>query len=165
MSKWQSLVLTLLLAGCSERPRGAACVIVPSGFRGPIQIQGNVPSGSTPGVKGDCDVFRIPPSGVLQLRCPQPGETWRNWAAAFSDGAPLLEQSQLDSAEASGTLAKIAFNKQKDPVLWTLWADDTGSLWLYVGTEAEYKRVLAGRRMLLVPGQVVGPSGRNDRAH
>lgn len=153
MSKLLAQVLTLFLAGCGERPRGA-CVIVPSGFKGAIQIQGNVPGGSAPVMRGDCDVFRIPATGLLQLQSAQPGETWRSWTAEFSDGTSLLEQSQLISAEASGT--KISFNGQTDPVLWTLRADDTGSLWLYVGTEAEYK---VAREMQLTPGQIVGTSG------
>ncbi len=157
MRKLLSLILTFMLAGCAERPHGAAHVVVPSGFRGTIQIRGNVPGGSTPVSNGDSDVFRTPQNGLLQIRPQQPGETWRSWSAAFSDGTPLLEQSQLYSAEADGRLAKTSFNRQTDPVLWTLYADDTGSLWLYVGTEAEYK--IARMMQQLAPGQIVEAPG------
>jgi hypothetical protein len=145
--------LVTMMSGCGEREQRAVCVIVPAGFRGAIQIRGGVSDGELPDVGGDYDVFHVPPSGLLRLRCAQPGEAWREWRAAFADGTPLVEQTQLVSWEVSGMPAGLHFNRKTDPALWTLYARDDGSLWLYVGTEEEYK--IARSIMRLTPGQMV----------
>ncbi len=75
-----SLMMILLgavsLAGCIPRPSPVLHFVIPSGFRGAIQIVYGSPDASAPEVVGNRMVYRIPADGVLKAKSDAPFAAW-----------------------------------------------------------------------------------------
>ena len=151
----------MFVPGCQKRVNE---FVIPPKFRGAIKIEPSVPDERVtvePEIRGSTVTYVVPNTGVLKLRDARPFKSYAQIAAKYADGTPLLTGDDL-TPDPNGKY-RYSGDREKAIALWTLFSDDKGNLWMYVGTHQEFATAASIGSGKLAPGHRVSSRSSKGR--
>jgi hypothetical protein len=138
-----SVAVVLVVTGCGERGSPPIQLILQPGFRGVIRVTFQVAGAPELRKCPDVDLLEVPSTGDVVLSSANPLSSWRQLFAKYPDGTCLRGLRSMTASDGGSNGAEDSL------FVDVLFSDDSGNVWIFVGTKGEHAQLSGDERRAL----------------